>query len=187
MHQSYAAYDHHLTRSRTAQSLTSIPIIDMFPDTGSLLFQEPAHPHLKTSPLVPLRIGDYNLDGFPDILALVSNHTAAPPPGGLFGLGRSSGIQAKVIQNVDCGRKHPACQDGKHKAKRRRFMPASGEPGLSVLESLWDVTAAFWFDAEDDGTLDILIERSGKQDGSRFAVFRNNVFRDAFFLKALGE
>lgn len=66
-------------------------------------------------------------------------------------------------------------------------MPALGEPGLSVLESLWDVTAAFWFDAEDDGTLDILIERSGKQDGSRFAVIRNNVFRDAFFLKALGE
>jgi hypothetical protein len=35
------------------------------------------------------------------------------------------------------------------------------------------------------GTLDIMIMRSGKQDGQKVTFIKNNIFHDAFFLKAL--
>ena len=37
------------------------------------------------------------------------------------------------------------------------------------------------------GALDVMVERSGKQDQGRVAFVKNGVFRDAFFLKALGK
>lgn len=37
------------------------------------------------------------------------------------------------------------------------------------------------------GTLDVMVGRSGKQDAGRVTFIRNNAFHDAFFLKALGK
>jgi len=37
------------------------------------------------------------------------------------------------------------------------------------------------------GALDVMVERSGKQDQGRVAFIKNGAFRDAFFLKALGK
>jgi hypothetical protein len=35
--------------------------------------------------------------------------------------------------------------------------------------------------------MDIILERSGKQEEGRISFIKNSVFHDAFFLKALGE
>jgi hypothetical protein len=37
------------------------------------------------------------------------------------------------------------------------------------------------------GALDVMVERSSKQDQGRIAFIKNGAFRDAFFLKALGN
>lgn len=37
------------------------------------------------------------------------------------------------------------------------------------------------------GSLDILVQRSGKQTGDRVTFIQNNFYHDAFFLKTLGE
>jgi hypothetical protein len=96
-----------------------------------------------------LRLGDFNIDGYPDILALVVNNTAAPPDGGIFGGGRSPGIQVKILQNAPCHKKDSACQNGKHHAKRRQIRTVV-EPGIEALDRIWDARNAAWFDVGDD-------------------------------------
>jgi hypothetical protein len=98
---------------------------------------------------MPLRIGDFDVDGFPDILTLVVNQTAAPPDGGIFGGGRSPGIQVKLLQNAPCRKRDSACQNGKHSAKRRQFKRVV-EPGIEALDHVWDAKNAAWFDVGED-------------------------------------
>lgn len=143
------------------QSFTSIPIDRLFPGTTSLLFSD-------SGSLLPLRIGDYDVDGFPDLMLLVVNGTAAPSHSLL---GRSAGIQARLL--------HSSPGDGR---ERRLFEPATGA-AFRILEDLWDVRNAAWIDVDEDGSLDIVLQRSGKQDGRRVTFVQNNLFSDAFFLK----
>lgn len=121
----------------------------LFPGTTSLLFAEPKTSTGKTAAHVPLRIGDYNIDGFPDILALVPNNTAAPPSGGIFGGGRNPGVQVRVLENTACKKKDAACQDGKYQARRRHFKVAD-EVGMSALDDIWDAKNAAWLDVGED-------------------------------------
>lgn len=40
--------------------------------------------------------------------------------------------------------------------------------------------------AVQQGTLDILVQRTGKQTNQKVSFIQNNFFHDAFFLKAIG-
>ena len=139
------------------QSFTTIPIASLFPGTTSLLFSEPKASTSKTAAHMPLRIGDYNIDGFPDVLALVPNNTAAPPSGGIFGGGRNPGVQVRILKNVACGKKDAACQNGRYKAQRRHFRVAE-EAGLDSLYDVWDAKDAAWLDVGEDVSVAVQIE-----------------------------
>lgn len=118
-------------------------------------------------------------------MVLVVNGTAAAPSHGL--LGRSAGIQAKLLRNVPCGvggSDAAWCDKGKREAKRCHFQPVNGgDAAFRVLDDIWDVRNAAWIDVDEDGSLDIVLQRSGKQDGHRLTFIKNNLFSDAFFLK----
>ena len=142
---------------------------------------------------LPIRPGDFNLDGFPDLLFTISNDTASPH--GVFGSGRGS--QARILENVPCGRGVAGCT-----TRSGRGLKVGSGKGWDVLDSLYDVQGASWIDIDDDvsylnnllesadrdqGTLDILVQRSGSQDGPMTTFIQNNFYQDAFFLKAQRE
>lgn len=101
-------------------------------------------PHDPSIPL-PIRVGDYNIDGYPDLLLLFYNITAAPP--GPFG-GRKSGTQVKILENVACstsGGGVRGCERGHQRGLRLGF-----GKGWEALDGIWDATGASWMDLDDD-------------------------------------
>ncbi|ORX36662.1 hypothetical protein BD324DRAFT_626704 [Kockovaella imperatae] len=156
-------------------SFLSIPFSSIWPkDTPELLVNVAKSPSIP----LPLRPGDFNLDGFPDLLLTVSNSSAVPH-GGVLG-GSSTGTQVKILQNVPCARGVAGC--GKSN-KGRGFAVGNGK-GYGDLDHIWDAQGASWIDIDDDGTLDIMVQRSGDQDKTQVAFIQNNFYHDAFFLKA---
>jgi integrin alpha FG-GAP repeat containing protein 1 len=141
-----------------------------------------------------IRPGDFNVDGFPDLLITISNGTAVPHAGPFGG---SRGTQVRVLQNVPCRKGIPGCE-GKQK---RGFEVKSGK-GWEVLDHIVDATGASWIDIDDDvscaenpgvgcidvqGSLDVMVQRSGEQGQGKVTFIQNNFYHDAFFLKAQGE
>ena len=158
------------------------------------------HPLTTPSIPLPLRPGDHNIDGFPDLVIIVANSTGSP--GGIFGTSRRSGTQVRILENVPCGKGIAGC-DSAH-STRRGLRVAAGR-GWEALDEIWDVSGASWIDIDDDvglpadiligerklmtapqGSLDLLIQRSGAQSGARFTFIQNNFYNDAFFVKAQG-
>lgn len=138
--------------TRRQQSFTRIPVSSLLPGTSSLLLSQPSRKS-KSAPYIPLRIGDFNNDGYPDILATIVNSTAAPPVGGIFGGPRSTGAQISLMQNVACGKKDQveggACDGGKLGAKRRKLSVVS-DTVTNALANIWDARGAAWFDIDED-------------------------------------
>lgn len=122
---------------------------------------------------VPLKIGDLNLDGFVDIVPIV----ATPSPGDRSKLARTP----KILGSVPC-RKHVAgCGlDG----KGRRGWSVIGRDN-NVLEEFQDARGVVLVDIDEDGTLDILVQRTGEQGQGNVLFVQNNFYYDAFFLKAI--
>lgn len=89
--------------------------------------------------------------------------------------------KAKVLQNLPCGN-HPGCVKGR---RGRGFEEGRGK-GWSALENIEDAVGASWIDLDDDGSLDIMVHRTGHQSGERVTFIQNNFYHDAFFLKAQG-
>lgn len=137
---------------------------------------------------LPLRPGDFDVDGFPDLLITVSNGDKTNP--------RS---MIKVLRNVPCSKGVPGC--GKEWGKNARGFVVAGGKGWEALEQIEDAVGASWIDLDDDvsvqaheelvaelqGSLDIMVQRTGKQDGEHVTFIQNNFYHDAFFLKAQGE
>ncbi|KAK4688706.1 integrin alpha FG-GAP repeat containing protein 1, partial [Tremellales sp. Uapishka_1] len=165
------------------ESIQTIPLSTLFPShTGSadLLLHPPSSPHIA----LPLRPGDYNLDGYPDLLILLANSTAAPPLSGILGgAGRRSGIQVKILTNTACGKDVAGCAEGTH-GDQRGFKVGGGK-NWEALDEIWDAAGASWLDLDDDGSLDIMVQRTGDQTEHKVEFIQNNFFHDAFFLKAL--
>lgn len=76
---------------------------------------------------LPLRIGDYNMDGYPDLLAVVTHN---------------SGTQAKLLESVPCGPHHKECSVG------RTFRAPT--KGTVALDAVLDVRVASFIDVDDD-------------------------------------
>lgn len=120
----------------------------------------------------PLRVGDYNKDGYPDLLVISSASSSA-----------HQGSVA-LLQSVPCTKK--TCSQAQTEAGRRTFAAVQGDRA-AALNDIIDAKSATWLDIDEDGTLDIMVQRAGRSSGASrtFTFIKNNYFHDAFFLKTL--
>eukprot|EP00300_Choanocystis_sp_HF-7_P011891 c17656_g1_i2.p1 GENE.c17656_g1_i2~~c17656_g1_i2.p1 ORF type:complete len:523 (+),score=103.71 c17656_g1_i2:24-1592(+) len=103
-----------------------------------------------------LRTGDFNLDGFADVLVTYLDADGAN--------------RLLLLRNVE--------QDGS-----RTFEPA--EHGVQDLEQLTGVFAAAFVDFGETGSSDILAMTQDNSGTNRIHTLANNLFVDAFFLKIM--
>ncbi|WFD37336.1 uncharacterized protein MJAP1_000280 [Malassezia japonica] len=137
---------------------------------SQLLLEDDLSP-LRTP--VPIRIGDENKDGYPDLLLLTV------PKGARVGETRT-----RLLESAPCTKRSTAqgCGD----VGRRTFVPLAD----TVLDTFQFVRSAAFVDLDEDGTLDILVQSlQGTQLRTSLArdvhFVQNNYFHDAFFLKTL--
>ncbi|KAI7881702.1 hypothetical protein K492DRAFT_236516 [Lichtheimia hyalospora FSU 10163] len=114
---------------------------------------------------VPVQPGDYNLDGYPDLLVTTNK-------------------QVLLLENTVCNNR--LCSSRASQAGRRTFTIV--KDGTDALTKISRPKHATFFDIDEDGSLDILVlQQSGGGSSSarvpRFII--NNFFNDAFFLKGL--
>ena len=121
------------------------------------------------TPLTP-RIGDINLDGFPDMLIRMKNK-AIPPQS-----------KSQLFLNVAS-----TTSDGEHSKLGRGFQMQS-----EVMEGIDSTTMATFFDLYEDGINDVIsvqkFENEGLelQDNYRVGAFKNATkSNDAYFVKAI--
>lgn len=115
------------------------------------------------APPITLHIGDYNMDGFPDALAILRNTSG-------------SNRQAFLLENVPCT--NASCKSV------GRVFNVYWEP--SELNQIKDAVVATFFDIYEDGILDIIVLSKGPQSQD-FAIsaFKNNFEADAYFVKVM--
>lgn len=82
---------------------------------------------------LPIRPGDFDVDGFPDLLITISD-------------GKKSLV--KVLGNVPCGKGVIGCGD--FSAKYSRGFQVLGGKGWEALEAIEDAVGASWIDLDDD-------------------------------------
>lgn len=58
--------------------------------------------------------------------------------------------------------------------------------GIDALSSITDARVAVFVDLDEDGTLDVMVRRTGDQGAGRVLFVQNNFDYDAFFMKAIG-
>jgi len=133
-----------LRGSTDIQSLLSIPLSSILPTSGDpqLLLHVPGEPNIP----LPLRPGDFNVDGFPDLLLTIHNSTAAPGV-----ITRKAGHQVRVLENVPCGNGVAGCEG----RKSGRGFKVGGGSGWEVLDDIWDASGASWLDVDDDVPLTV--------------------------------
>ncbi|ORX51249.1 hypothetical protein DM01DRAFT_176162 [Hesseltinella vesiculosa] len=114
---------------------------------------------------VPVHPGDYNLDGYPDLLITTNKRVLL--------------LQSDLCTAATCP------TDAVQAAKRTFSLVVTGADSLAKISSPRHAT---FFDIDEDGSLDILVlqgSASSKtaQRTPNFVI--NNYFNDAFFLKGL--
>lgn len=154
---------------RFDQAFSRIPISTLLPSKPYLAVNDNA---FRGTLPIPLRIGDYNKDGYPDLLVIASTASSA-----------HQGSVA-LLESIPCSRK--TCSQAETEKDRRAFTAVVGD-STTALNTINDAKSAIWLDIDEDGTLDILVQRSGLSSGAsrQFKFIRNNYFHDAFFLKTL--
>lgn len=111
------------------QAFARFPLNSILPDRQHLIMNDKSFQ--GTLP-IPIRIGDYNQDGFPDLLVLSSAYGSA-----------ESGT-VSLLQNLPCEDRYPGCgRNGK-----RRFERVS--KGAAALEKLKDARGASFLDIDED-------------------------------------
>ncbi|KDN42724.1 hypothetical protein K437DRAFT_269305 [Tilletiaria anomala UBC 951] len=124
-----------------------------------------------------LSVGDFNKDGYPDLLVVGSNE-------------RHEKSQAFLLQNTLCSRappNSPGCDNGSD-SEARTFVRATGS---DPLDAFTDIVGASFVDLDEDGSLDILLQtlqvsqRGGGRPQHGVKFIQNNLFFDSFFLKLL--
>jgi integrin alpha FG-GAP repeat containing protein 1 len=113
-----------------------------------------------SQPILP-RPGDANLDGFPDLLLITEG-------------------RVRLLFSVACARGVPGCSV---EGARRGWHEMS--KGVDALSSITDARVAVFVDLDEDGTLDVMVRRSGDQGAGRVLFIQNNFDYDAFFMKAI--
>ncbi|XP_037000776.2 T-cell immunomodulatory protein [Artibeus jamaicensis] len=153
----------YLARSGTQQW---VPVLQDFSNKGTLWGFVP--PEQEQRPMetpfpITLHIGDHNMDGYPDALAVLRNTSG-------------SNQQAFLLENVPCT--NASCEGA------RRMFKVYWE--LLDLSQVRDAVVATFFDIYEDGILDILVlsKGSAKNDFAIHAL-KNNFEADAYFVKVI--
>ncbi|TFY59525.1 hypothetical protein EVJ58_g5711 [Rhodofomes roseus] len=148
-------------------ALVRIPLEDIFPSKPSLLVMDTTQ-----SPALPvsLKLGDANQDGFPDILAIV-----------VTGSGSQTSYTPQLAVSEPCGPGVAGC--GSSTKNRRGWSVV--KKGIDPLKGIHDARSVAFFDMDEDGSLDIMIQRTGTQGEGHILFVQNNFYYDAFFLKAI--
>ena len=141
---------------------------------------------------VPLKIGDLNLDGFVDIVPII----ATPSVNDRSKMAKTP----KILGSVACRKGVAGCgSDG----RGRRGWSVLGRDN-NVLEEFKDARGVVLVDIDEDvsycsfcyptmsesllqGTLDVMVQRTGEQGQGNVWFVQNNFYYDAFFLKAIGK
>ncbi|KYO27269.1 T-cell immunomodulatory protein [Alligator mississippiensis] len=143
-----------------------IPVLQNFQNKDTLWGFVPYKNDPSASELsipITLHIGDYNMDGYPDALAILRNTSG-------------SNQQAFLLENVPCD--NASCKTA------RRMFKIFWE--LSDLNQIKDAVIATFFDIYEDGILDIIVLSKG-HFGKDFAIhaLKNNFEADAYFVKVI--
>ncbi|KAG8217292.1 hypothetical protein J3R82DRAFT_5387 [Butyriboletus roseoflavus] len=115
---------------------------------------------------LPVRLGDTNLDGFPDLLVIAAT---------------AEGHTPKLLISEPCTKGLAGCDANGQ--GRRGFRPLL--TGAKNLEAVHDARGVTFIDMDEDGTLDIVVQRTGAQGRGTVTFVQNNFYYDAFFLKAI--
>uniref|UniRef100_A0A8D0HH91 Integrin alpha FG-GAP repeat containing 1 n=1 Tax=Sphenodon punctatus TaxID=8508 RepID=A0A8D0HH91_SPHPU len=114
---------------------------------------------------IALHIGDYNMDGYPDALAILRNTSG-------------SNQQAFLLENVPCN-------NANCRAVHRMFKVYWE---LSDLNQIKDAVVATFFDIYEDGILDIIVLSKGYNNKDlAIHTLKNNFEADAYFVKVIGK
>jgi len=113
---------------------------------------------------IPIRIGDINMDGYPDLILSISE----------------SSKPIEIYQSVPCTTKF-GCNEKATEANRRTVLYSDHS---KVLNRRQNIRSAAFMDIEENGTVDILL--FGEQDkDKRIYTVVNNLHNDAFFMKTI--
>ncbi|KAI0927900.1 hypothetical protein AcV7_009379 [Taiwanofungus camphoratus] len=150
-----------------------IPLVDIFPPprgssiSPSLLVLDTTYnPALP----VPLKVGDANQDGFPDILAIVASGTGSRRPRTPY-----------LALSVPCEKGIAGCSSDGHGRRGWKVVRKGTDP----LKNVQDARSVAFLDMDEDGSLDIMVQRTGEQGQGTVLFVQNNFYYDAFFLKAI--
>ncbi|KAG1748835.1 uncharacterized protein EDB91DRAFT_1111126 [Suillus paluster] len=144
-----------------------IPLSDLLPSSSSSSLLVLDTTYSPSIPL-PIKLGDANLDGFPDLLLIVSN------PSDLS-------HTPKLLLSEPCAKGLGGC-DKKGEGRRGFHLVTKG---AETLEAVKDARGAAFLDMDEDGTLDIVVQRTGDQKQGTVSFVQNNFYYDAFFLNAI--
>lgn len=145
------------------------PISSIFTSLQSpalLVFDTTANPPLP----LPIKLGDANHDGFPDMLAIVTS-----------GISYSSDKTPILAFSMACGKSVAGCAADGGGRRGWKVLKKGGE----VLSDIKDAKGVAFLDMDEDGTLDVMVQRSGLQGEGSILFVQNNFYFDAFFLKAI--
>ena len=91
---------------------------------------------------VPIRLGDANLDGFPDLLVI----SASAPHGGFLGIGDASDRTPKLALSRPCGKGVVGCDTSGNGKVGWSVVVKDAEP----LKSIVDASNAAFLDIDED-------------------------------------
>lgn len=107
---------------------------------------------------ITLRVGDYNLDGYPDFLVTLINPDNKP--------------RVVLMENVKC---EEACST----------YPRKFAPKWNLFEDFGDTVLGTFCDFQEDGTLDVLLVRKDSDGKYQLGVYKDPTEYDAVFVKVL--
>uniref|UniRef100_A0A6J0TAA7 T-cell immunomodulatory protein n=1 Tax=Pogona vitticeps TaxID=103695 RepID=A0A6J0TAA7_9SAUR len=156
----------YLSKPGADQADQWFPVLENFTNKGTVWgFVPYSEDSASTEFSVPitLHIGDYNMDGYPDALAILRNTSGSEQ-------------QAFLLQNVECT--NASCQ-GAHRMFRVYWE-------LSGLNQIRGAVVATFFDIYEDGILDILVLSKNSTKGNlAIHALKNNFEADAYFVKVI--
>ncbi|KAJ7665373.1 hypothetical protein DFH06DRAFT_311965 [Mycena polygramma] len=152
------AFKFDLSNTPDNNGFVSFPISSLFPGASLVVLDTTQVPPLP----IALKLGDANLDGFPDMLLIVASGQDHVP---------------KMLFSVPCSAK------GAVGCGKRGWKVAT--KGTESLDAVKDARGVSFLDMDEDGTLDIMVQRTGSLGKGNVLFVQNNFYYDAFFLKAI--
>lgn len=93
---------------------------------------------------LPLRIGDTNLDGFPDLLPIMASN----PRGSQLAISGDADTTPVLLESIKCTKNTPGCSNGAGDAGRRTFKVLRKD--AADLSGIKDARGVAFLDMDED-------------------------------------